>query len=73
MNSVMDYPRLVFAVSLVVLWLSTQIGARVKMRRNVEQEVRQELGIILAATLTLLGLHHWIHLFDGPEPATISE
>ena len=26
------------------------------MRRNVEQEVRQELGIILAATLTLLGL-----------------
>ena len=30
MDNVMDYPLLVFVVSLVVLWLSTQIGAGVQ-------------------------------------------
>jgi hypothetical protein len=50
-----EYPLLVFAISFVVLWLSTRIGNRVR-RQNLDQDVREDFGVILAATLTLLGL-----------------
>ena len=57
MNNVMDYPFFVFVASLAVLWLSTQIGAGVLRRwRKLEQDAREDFGVILAATLTLLGL-----------------
>jgi hypothetical protein len=57
MSNPMDYPLLVFVVSFVVLWLSTQLGARVLGRwRKLDQEAREDFGVILAATLTLLGL-----------------
>src|SRR5271169_6453221 len=57
MNNVMDYPLLVFVVFFFAMWLSAQIGASVlKTRRNLEEEVREDFGVILAATLTLLGL-----------------
>jgi hypothetical protein len=57
MNSITDYPFLVFVVSFVVLWLSTQLGAGVlKKWRTLEQDAREDFGVILAATLTLLGL-----------------
>jgi hypothetical protein len=53
----MDYPLLVFAVSLVALWFSAQAGVHLHRRRqNVEEFEREDLGVILAATLTLLGL-----------------
>lgn len=55
MNDVIEYPPLVFVVSFFVLWVSTRIGTRVR-RRNLEQEVREDFGVILGATLTLLGL-----------------
>ena len=54
MNHAAEYPVLVFVVSFFVLWLSTRIGTRT--RRRLEQEVREDFGVILAATLTLLGL-----------------
>jgi hypothetical protein len=57
MSYVTDYPLLVFVVSFVVLWLSTQIGAAVLRRwRKLEQDAHEDFGVILAATLTLLGL-----------------
>jgi hypothetical protein len=57
MSNVMDHPVLVFVVSFVVLWLSTQLGAWVLKRwRDLEHDVREDFGVILAATLTLLGL-----------------
>jgi hypothetical protein len=57
MTSVTDYPLLVFVVSFVVLWLSAQFGAGVIKRwRKLEQDTREDFGVILAATLTLLGL-----------------
>jgi hypothetical protein len=55
MSDVTEYPLLVFVVSFFVLWVSTRIGTRAR-RRNLEQEVREDFGVILAATLTLLGL-----------------
>jgi hypothetical protein len=57
MTNVTDYPLLVLVLSFFVLWLSTRIGAVILRRRlNLGQEMREDFGVILAATLTLLGL-----------------
>ncbi len=57
MNHPMDYPPLVFAVSFLVLWLSTWIGGSVlRRRRALADDAREDFGVILAATMTLLGL-----------------
>jgi hypothetical protein len=57
MNQIMRYPILVFALSLVVLWLSARIGAFFcKRLRNVDEDERDDFGLVVAATLTLLGL-----------------
>jgi hypothetical protein len=52
----MDFPFLVFFVSLVVLALSVWIGILLRNREVIEEDLRKDLDIILAATLTLLGL-----------------
>ena len=56
MNNPMDSPFLVFALSLFILWFSERIGAFLHRRRRMEEQVREDFGVILAATLTLLGL-----------------
>ncbi len=57
MKHTMDYPLLVFAISLLVLWLSTRIGAFFReKRKHLGEDVREDFSTILAATLTLLGL-----------------
>jgi hypothetical protein len=57
MNNVTHYPLLVFALSFVALWLSAWIGASLLRRqRKLDEEIREDFGVILAATLTLLGL-----------------
>lgn len=58
MINVTDYPLLVFVISFFVLWLATQLGAAVlKWRRHtVAEDVREDFGTILGATLALLGL-----------------
>lgn len=56
-NIIVHYPLLVFALSFIVLWLSAWIGRSVLRRqRKLDEETREDLGIIQAATLTLLGL-----------------
>lgn len=52
----MNFPFLVFFVALVVLALSVWIGTLLRNRKVIEDDLRQDLDIILAATLTLLGL-----------------
>ena len=53
----MDSPLFVFALSLVALWLSAQTGASFRRRRRkMEEDEREDFGVILTATLTLLGL-----------------
>jgi hypothetical protein len=52
----LDYPLIVFALSLALLWLSARAGAYLRGKRDLEEVVRDDLGVILAATLTLLGL-----------------
>jgi len=57
MDHVMNTPLLVFALSVVVLWLAAQLGVYFHRRRRHQEEAEHEdLGVILAATLTLLGL-----------------
>ena len=57
MNNAMDYPLLVFVLTFLVLWVSARIGASfLRRQRNLEEEMREDFGVILAAALTLLGL-----------------
>jgi hypothetical protein len=57
MNSVLDHPLLLFALSLVTLWLSTRVGASVlRSRRSLEQDSRNDFDTVLLATLTLNAL-----------------
>jgi hypothetical protein len=56
-NVMMDYPLIVLAAALLVLWLSEQAGVYLRRKRQHLEEIeREDLGVILAATLTLLGL-----------------
>jgi hypothetical protein len=53
----MNHPVWVFVVTLVVLWLAARVGVEVRRRRGaMEEEDREDFGLILTATLTLLGL-----------------
>ena len=52
----LDYPRIFFLVSLLVLWLSAQIGTTLRRRRPLQDEEREDFNVVEAATLTLLGL-----------------
>jgi hypothetical protein len=50
------YPRIFFLFSLLVLWLSAQMGAYLRRRRPLRDDERDDFNIVEAATLTLLGL-----------------
>ena len=57
MDNITHYPFLVFAISLIVLWLSAWIGRSfLRTQHKLDTDTHEDLGIILAATLTLLGL-----------------
>src|SRR5208337_3474633 len=52
----LNYPRLFFVFSLFVLWIAAQIGASLRRRSPLKDELREDFGLIETATLTLLGL-----------------
>ena len=57
MNYPTQHPLLVFALSFVGLWLSAWVGWWFRRRQGaLDEELREDFGFILAATLTLLGL-----------------
>jgi len=57
MTHLTNYPVLVFVLSFLTLWLSALMGAALLRRhRRLEEDLRDDFGVILAATLTLLGL-----------------
>jgi hypothetical protein len=52
-----DYPLLVFAISLSALSLAAWIGSSLLHTwRQLDETLREDYGVVLAATLTLLGL-----------------
>ena len=57
MSYVLRFSFLVLAISLVSLWLSVRIGVFFrKRRRNLEENEREDFGMVMSAILTLLGL-----------------
>ena len=57
MNRITNYPLLVLAVTFFALWLSSQMGSSIlKKRRKLDEDLREDFGVIQSATLTLLGL-----------------
>jgi len=56
MNDFAKSPFFVFLLSFVVLWLSVRLGASLRNGKLVEEDARQDLDLIVPATLTLLGL-----------------
>ena len=51
------YPLLLFVLSFIGLWLSAWIGWWFRRRQGtLDDDLREDFGFILAATLTLLGL-----------------
>jgi len=57
MNNEFNHPLLIFGISLLVLWLSAWVGWSVlRKRRGLEEDAREDFGVILSATLTLLAL-----------------
>lgn len=54
---VLDHPVLVFLISLIILRLSAQLGTLVlKKHAALDNDTREDLSVIVAAALTLLGL-----------------
>jgi hypothetical protein len=53
----LNYPLLIFFAAFFLLWLAAWVGARLSQRRrDLTEDLRTDFGVVLAATLTLLGL-----------------
>ena len=56
-ESIVGYPILLLVLSLAVLFLSTRFGVYLgRKRRAVADAEKEDLGLLVSATLTLLGL-----------------
>ncbi len=57
MSKMMNFPAVVFIFALIALWLAARVGLALSQRRKkMEDEERDDFSMIVAATLTLLGL-----------------
>jgi hypothetical protein len=57
MPNITDFPLLLFAIALVVMWGSIRIGVFLSARfGTLREDAREDLETVEAATLTLLGL-----------------
>ena len=56
MTFVAHHPSFVFVLSFLGLWGAAWLGATLKRHKRLDEEMRQDFNMILAATLTLLGL-----------------
>jgi hypothetical protein len=57
MTRIFDYPLWLFAATFALLWLSARIGLAARTRwGGIADDVRDDFGTTLGATLTLMGL-----------------
>ena len=57
MSNIINSPFIVFVLSFFVLWLSGRVGAAFRKRQpDLDEGVRKDLDLVVAATLTLLAL-----------------
>ena len=69
-----DFPLLVFVVSFAMLVIAAWIGDFARKRFKASEEAnRDDSGVVLAGTLTLLGLIIGLQLLDGDQPLRPSE
>lgn len=54
--NIMNYPFVVSGLSFALLWLSALLGAFLRRKRKLEADEREDFNLVIAATLTLLGL-----------------
>jgi hypothetical protein len=53
----LNFPTLVLLLSFLLLWFAAWAGGKINQRRHdLSEEMRPDFGVILAASLTLLGL-----------------
>jgi hypothetical protein len=56
-NDPLNFPTLIFVFSFLLLWFGAWAGGRVSQRRHdLTEEMRPDFSVILASSLTLLGL-----------------
>jgi hypothetical protein len=56
-SNITHYPLQIFVVSFIALWLSSLLGRYFRRRQHdLDKDLFEDFGTILAATLTLLGL-----------------
>jgi hypothetical protein len=56
MYDLLNYPLMLFALSFLILWLATRLGASIRRLRLINEDLRKDFDVILATTLTLSGL-----------------
>jgi hypothetical protein len=56
MNNLLRFPFVVFFSSFIVMVLSAWIGFLLRKRQKIDETVRKDIDMIVAAVLTLLGL-----------------
>jgi hypothetical protein len=53
----LNFPTLILVLSFLLLWFAAWAGGKISQRRHdLSEEMRPDFGVILAASLTLLGL-----------------
>jgi hypothetical protein len=55
-NVLLDHPLAFFALSLLILWLSVQIGAFIRGVRPLPDDEKDDFALVINASLTLLAL-----------------
>jgi hypothetical protein len=58
MPDLLNFPVVLFVISVLVLWFAAWAGSRIRLRRKAEmaEDAREDFSVLLAASLTLLGL-----------------
>jgi hypothetical protein len=56
MIDLLDYPLVFFLIAIVVLWLFERIGGHIRGRQRQPTQESEDMGVIVGAALTLLGL-----------------
>jgi hypothetical protein len=54
--TVLDHPLTLFLRSLLLPWLSAQIGAFIRRKRPLPEDQRDDFALVINASLTLLAL-----------------
>jgi hypothetical protein len=54
--NLLNYPLLIFVFSFLLLWIAALVGGWVSRQHQLTEEMRSDFAVVLAASLTLLGL-----------------